>query len=409
MSLSFPQRTAVLIVGAGPCGMAAALSLNHQGIRDIVIVDALLAGENTSRAMVIQAATLEALNNIGSVGNKVETVGLQDGSYRLLAAVAVHQTNTEAGMLERLNQLGIKVWRPYKVVSVKPSQNAEEQMFEARFESGDIIETKYVIGTDGAHSVETAFNLLNNGRFAMEPGLRSRTDGDEKHDHVNFSYLVLGDVSFTSPPQVPTTTMGITRGNFTLFSQFPSKASPDQTRTVYHFVSSAPVEDGTAPQTPSAEYLQSLMDRCGPPALSSDPAVNPHPTRIDKLYWSSRYRTRSAIAGRYFAPNPNGEGAILLLGDAAHIHSPVGGQGMSLGSRDAISLGPVLKAHIDSTESTASNELFEDWGASRYQRASSVIAMTKKALWTMTALAGCGPRSRGLDTLYCGFSAGSRL
>ncbi|KAJ7236888.1 hypothetical protein B0H12DRAFT_1139825 [Mycena haematopus] len=390
-----PQRTTVLIVGAGPCGMAAALSLNHQGIHDVVIVDALLAGENSSRAMVIQAATLEALNNVGSldnllsVGKKVETLGLQEGSSYLLStdfsllspytkfpfALVIPQTNTEAGMLERLNQLGIQVWRPFKVVSVKPSQNTEEPMFEVRFESGDIIEANYVIGADGAHSV-----VRNEAGIAFKD-----PDGDEKHDYGNLSNLVLGDVSFTSPPQVPTTTMGITRGNFTLFSHFPAKACPDQTRAVYRFVSSVPVEDGPAPQTPSAEYLQSLMDRCGPPALSSNPAVNAHPTRIDKVYWSSRYRTRSAIADRYFVPNPNGGGAILLLGDAAHIHSPVGGQGMSLGIRDAISLGPVLKAHIDSTDNTTPNKLFEDWGASRHQRAVSVIAMTKKVLWIMTA------------------------
>ena len=57
---SLPQRTEVLIVGAVPAGLAAALSLHRQGCRDIVIVDSNLAGENTSRALLIHAATLEA-------------------------------------------------------------------------------------------------------------------------------------------------------------------------------------------------------------------------------------------------------------------------------------------------------------------------------------------------------------
>jgi 2-polyprenyl-6-methoxyphenol hydroxylase-like FAD-dependent oxidoreductase len=65
--MSLPRRTTVLIVGAGPCGMAAALSLHHQGILDIVIVDAVLAGENSSRAMVIQAATLEVRISAGAI------------------------------------------------------------------------------------------------------------------------------------------------------------------------------------------------------------------------------------------------------------------------------------------------------------------------------------------------------
>lgn len=57
--MSLPDSTTVLIVGAGPTGLATALSLLHYGFLDFVIVDAVQQGENTSRALVIQAATLE--------------------------------------------------------------------------------------------------------------------------------------------------------------------------------------------------------------------------------------------------------------------------------------------------------------------------------------------------------------
>jgi len=57
--MSLPHRTTILVVGAGPSGLACALSLVNQGFRDFVIVDAVLEGENTSRALVIHAATLE--------------------------------------------------------------------------------------------------------------------------------------------------------------------------------------------------------------------------------------------------------------------------------------------------------------------------------------------------------------
>lgn len=57
--MSLPNRTTVLIVGAGPSGLACALSLVNEEFRDFVIVDAVLEGENTSRALVIHAATLE--------------------------------------------------------------------------------------------------------------------------------------------------------------------------------------------------------------------------------------------------------------------------------------------------------------------------------------------------------------
>jgi threonine dehydrogenase-like Zn-dependent dehydrogenase len=59
ITMSLPGRTTILVVGAGPSGLACAISLFNQGCRDIVVVDALLQGENTSRALIIHAATLE--------------------------------------------------------------------------------------------------------------------------------------------------------------------------------------------------------------------------------------------------------------------------------------------------------------------------------------------------------------
>ncbi len=54
-----PETASVLIIGAGPTGLAAAIALVKQGIRDIVVVDAQLQGQNSSRAVVVHAATLE--------------------------------------------------------------------------------------------------------------------------------------------------------------------------------------------------------------------------------------------------------------------------------------------------------------------------------------------------------------
>jgi 2-polyprenyl-6-methoxyphenol hydroxylase-like FAD-dependent oxidoreductase len=60
--MSLPARTSVLVVGAGPSGLAAAISLVKAGCEDVTVVDEVLQGENTSRAMVIHAATLEVSN-----------------------------------------------------------------------------------------------------------------------------------------------------------------------------------------------------------------------------------------------------------------------------------------------------------------------------------------------------------
>ncbi|KAJ7026759.1 hypothetical protein C8F04DRAFT_1124121 [Mycena alexandri] len=380
--MTLPGQTTVLIVGAGPSGMAAALALKTQGINDIVIVDGLLAGENTSRAMVIQAATLEALDTVGcaeeilTVGRKAEQIGLIEGSSNLISAdfsllssytkypfgVVLPQPSTEAAMLSKLDQFGIKVWRPFRVASLKPSSGPEDKMVNVHFESGDIIQARYVIGADGAHSV-----------IRHEAGIAFKDpNGNEKRDYGNLSQMVFGDVAFSSPLKLPTPFITIVE-------------DPDPTRPVHRFVCGVPKADGDPPHAPTTEYIQSLIDRCGPHSLSSDPAINPQPTRIEKTYWSSRYRTRCASADRFLWNQPNG-GTVLLIGDAAHIHSPIGGQGMSLGIRDAISLGRVLKLRLDSaTEGAVSEELLEEWAAGRRQRALSVIALTERTMGVITA------------------------
>ena len=65
-----PQRTTVLIVGGGPTGLTAAIALAKQGIQDIVVVDAVLTGQNTSRALAIHAATLEVCHPFCSTAHE---------------------------------------------------------------------------------------------------------------------------------------------------------------------------------------------------------------------------------------------------------------------------------------------------------------------------------------------------
>ena len=97
---------------------------------------------------------------------------------------------------------------------------------------------------------------------------------------------------------------------------------------------------------PSKEYLQNVVDNYGPVELASDPSVNSRgkSIRIKDIIWSSYFRTHSAVADTFFACLPTGDltepqgAAILLVGDAAYIHSPASGQGTNLGLRDAISL-----------------------------------------------------------------------
>ena len=166
-------------------------------------------------------------------------------------------------------------------------------------------------------------------------------------------------------------------------------------RRIYRIVCGVPIADGPVPHSPSKEYLQALTDKFGPIGLSSDPSVNPSgkPICIKDVVWTSRFRTHSSVADTFFTRLPTGDSsdalgaAILLVGDAAHIHSPAGGQGMNLGLRDAVFLGEALTKHIKATETrplTEADAVLTTFVAERRSRALEVIGFTK----TLLALVG---------------------
>jgi 2-polyprenyl-6-methoxyphenol hydroxylase-like FAD-dependent oxidoreductase len=108
---------------------------------------------------------------------------------------------------------------------------------------------------------------------------------------------------------------------------------------------------------PSAEFVQSLLDARG---------FGPGRTVVTELVWGSRFRIHHRVADSYRA------GRLLLAGDAAHVHSPAGGQGMNLGITDAIALGRVLAVvlHEDS------DAQLDTYSASQRQQAQQVLTLT---------------------------------
>jgi 2-polyprenyl-6-methoxyphenol hydroxylase-like FAD-dependent oxidoreductase len=113
-----------------------------------------------------------------------------------------------------------------------------------------------------------------------------------------------------------------------------------------------------APAQPTLEFLQELLSQRGPREAG----------RIRELCWSSRFRTHHRVA------QMARKGRVLLCGDAAHVHSPAGGQGMNTGIQDAMSLARVLTATLDDGREGR----LDAWAAERQRVARDVVKFTDR-------------------------------
>ena len=222
-------------------------------------------------------------------------------------------------------------------------------------------------------------------------------DPDGHPPDERLQQLVLADVTFSSnSANVP---LPVDKGMATLstglFLIIPLPKLSESSEPVYRIGFNVPIASGPPPSNPSTSYLQQYIDEQGPIFLSSDSSVNPNPIQISKTIWATRFRTHAAIADNFLirmnpASADQRKPVVLLVGDAAHIHSPAGGLGMNLGIRDAIALGPVLVAHFNShkDDPTGNDTILEEYASTRRNRALATIRLTKRIMSTVGVFAG---------------------
>lgn len=346
----------VLVVGAGPVGLTAAIVLTQRG-HTVTVVDAQPEGANTSRAAVVHSRTLEVLEPYGVTpdlvarGVHTPTFAIRDRDALLVAipfdtlptpypyTLMISQADTEALLRKRLENLGGHVLRPATVTAV--AQGPDGVL--ATFADGHQVRARYLIGADGVHSsIREQAGISFTGSTYAES-------------------FVLADVRLSGGVPADEVILYFSPAGLVVLAPLPD----DRYRIV------ATVDD--APALPDIAFVQRLLDERGPQAR---PAV------VGEVLWGSRFRVHHRIAGAFRS------GRILLAGDAGHVHSPAGGQGMNLGIEDAVAAGECLSRVLRGE----SEEVLDAYAARRREVAGRVVRLADR----LTDMATLSARRRPL-------------
>lgn len=338
-----PQDARVAIVGAGATGLVTALGLAQRGVQP-VIVDRSVARNPYSRAFVIQARTLEALEKMGVVGallergltldrnvihngkRKVATIRLDHLPTKYPYTLVIPQNETECVLETALREAGVEVQRDHEVTGLAQDGSG----VTLTFATGRELRADYLLGADGMHSrVREACGIPFTG--------------------LSYSAtFVLADLLLEWTPPEPGAIVGfLAAGGPMALAPFPGG--------LYRLA--APVD--AAAERPSLADMDGLVAARGPRA---------NPIKVREVVWSTRFRAHCRHAARYR------EGRVFLAGDSAHVHSPIFGHGMNLGIQDGINVAGKLADVVMGADPA----ILDSYEAQRRPVTRKVIALTDR-------------------------------
>ena len=362
----------VLVIGAGPTGLTAACVLSSWGIH-VRVVDAAEAPFAGSRGKGMQPRTLEILDNLGVSGRLIATGRSRllarhyhpDGSFQLVdlnegaepgpdspygRSLIIPQWRTEQVLRELLASHGVEVEWDRGVTELEQNQAG----VVARFADGTEARADYAIGCDGGSS--TVRRLLG------VPFLGETTESVR---------MLVGDVELE----------GLDRDHWHIWlgENFRGVAlCPLPATDTFQF--QAPLPPGQ-PDEPSLANCQRIVDD----------VIGPGRVRLRRATWLSRWRLNVRMVDRYRV------GRVFLAGDAAHVHSPAGGQGLNTGVQDAANLGWKL-AHV---LAGAPESLLDTYQAERLPVAAGVLGLSNRLL---DKVPGARPAADRAEALQLGVS-----
>ncbi len=349
----------VLIVGAGPTGLVLALWLTHLKV-PVRLIDRAPEPGTTSRALAVQARTLELYTQIHLAstvvdrGHRVPAVNFWVGGKRRASAVfgdlgaglspfpfalIFPQDEHERLLIDCLAELGVAVERGCELASFEESGSGVRAFVKRPDGGSESVEAAYIAGCDGAHSaVRTTLGIgFGGGTYAhlfYVADVQAAGTVIDGNIHVAFD----------------------TTDFLAVFARRPAGA----VRLVGTMRSDAP---GTLPEQVSWEDVSQQVLRW-------------LPLEVERVNWFSTYRVHHRVAEHFR------RGRAFLLGDAAHVHSPVGGQGMNTGIGDAINLAWKLAAVL---QARAPESILDSYEPERIGFARRLVQTTDRAFSMVTS------------------------
>lgn len=361
-------QTEVLIAGAGPVGLTAAIELARRGIA-LRIVDPLREPPPYAKAVGIQPRTLEVFEGMGVLRHVLDggiqmrgqisyVNGAKVGQMDIVAPLdvpfgflAIPQYVTERILRDELAHHGVHVDRGVRVTAF--AQDSDGVTATVDGEAGpQTVRASYLIGTDGAHS-------------AVRKGLGTTFEGGAFEEQY-----MLGDVEvdWSLPAGYGVRAVHQTDGttdDLLVCIPLPGHRRYRMSMLVPDELASASRSpDGIthgfeAGRTPDLSHLQAVLDR-----------LSPEPTTAGSLRWSSVFRISHRIAGSY------GSGRVFIAGDAAHVHPPTGAQGMNTGIQDAHNLAWKVALAVRGHAATG---LLDSYDAERRPVGEDVVGRTVRS------------------------------
>ena len=352
-----PNRPEVLIVGAGPTGLVLALWLTRFGVA-ARIIDKTPQPSTTSRALAVQARTLEFYRQMG-LAEALHSRGREVPAAHLWAA------GREVAHI-RLGDIG-RGLSPYPYAFIFPQDEHERLLIDRLHDAGVIVEreTELTGFEERGDHVDAQLRLANGRTESCQAAFIAGCDG--AHSHVRetlgigfaggtYEHLFyVADVEARGRVMNGDIHVGLDRTDF--LAVFPLK-DPARARLVGTVRDAASSSEGLTWNDVGTHVIEWM--------------------RIDvtQVHWFSTYRVHHRVADRFR------QGRAFLLGDAAHIHSPVGGQGMNTGIGDAVNLAWKLAAVVRDRTRPAILDTYEP---ERIAFARRLVATTDSAFTGVTS------------------------